>query len=387
MKINGLLIMVFVAQNLLSQTFELPDIPKYDSIFVDSYEDKIKEKTYFLEGERVFEIGYNTGSVFYTPFAHIGGGKEDSCYAYFNGSHHDQYDFYYISENYIINRRYSEDSKIFRYKKFDWNNIPIENGDYYFIKEMYGSTISHYGKYKIGEWVKYDSIGTPIETINYDNSTLNGKSIKFIGSLELVDSLKLLADRKIIETYGKGFFKRYVRFNLDQSGYYPFEKPRPDQPRGYSLLKQSDREIYFVDLSYDIILGDERFNVIHFRVSKEGKFLGRTHFPRYTPKYFYLTQGLDNSNKGKFHKNIKKWKKIASNNGLDITSKDFNVSFDFKLTNDYYGELRMVLEQIVGTRTTNYSFYNKIRQIIINPWTGEIKTSTNEEGISTIIYD
>ena len=129
------------------------------------------------------------------------------------------------------------------------------------------------------------------------------------------------------------------------------------------------------------------FNVIHFRVSKEGKFLGRTHFPRYTPKYFYLTQGLDNSNKGKFHKNIKKWKKIASNNGLDITSKDFNVSFDFKLTNDYYGELRMVLEQIVGTRTTNYSFYNKIRQIIINPWTGEIKTSTNEEGISTIIYD
>ena len=76
MKMNGLLIMVLVAQNSFSQTFELPDIPKYDSIFVDSYEDKIKEKTYFLEGERVFEIGYNTGSVFYTPFATLGAAKK-----------------------------------------------------------------------------------------------------------------------------------------------------------------------------------------------------------------------------------------------------------------------------------------------------------------------
>lgn len=386
-RIHLLLGLIVMAQNSFSQKFELPGIPEYDSVYVRSYKEKVLEKTYFLNKECVFEIGYNTGSMFYTPFAHIGGGKEDSCYAYFNGINHDQYDFYYISDDYIINRKYAEDSKIFRYRKFDWNNVPIENGNYYFIKEMYESTISHYKKYKTGKWIKYDSIGNPVETIDYDNFTINGKTIEFTGKLALIDSLKSLADQKIIDVYGKAFFSKYVRFNLAQSGYYPYEKPRPEQPGGYSLLKETEKEILFADLSYDIILGEERFNVIQFRVSNKGEFLGRTYFPNFMTKYYYLTQGLDSLNTGKFHKNIIKWEKVAADNGFDIKSRDFNVRFEFKPVNDYFGELSMVLEQVTETQSTRHSFSNKLRQLKINPWTGEIKESTDEEGIESMMIE
>jgi len=372
---------ILLAQNAFSQKFSLPDIPKYDSIYVDGYKNKIREKSYYLEGEKVFEVGYNTGSMFYTPFAHIGGGKEDSCYAYFNGTNHDHYDFYYISEEYIINRKYAENSKTFKYRKFNWNNVPIENGDYYFIKEMYESTITHSSKYKIGKWVKYDSKGNPIETIDYDNFTLNGKPIEFSGALTIIDSLKSLSDQKIIDVYGKQFFSKYIRLNLDQSGYYPYEKPRPEQPGGYSFLEQTEKKIYFVDFSYDIILGDERFNTIHFRLTDKGEFLGRTYFPGFVTKYFYLTKGLDSLNNGKFHKNVVNWKDIAVKNGFDITSRDFNVRFEFKPQSDYYGELRLILEQVVSTESTKYSYTNNLRQVKINPWTGEMEETADEQGI------
>lgn len=373
--------------SVFGQTFELPDIPEYDSIYVDSYNGKIKEKTYFLKGSRVFEVGYNTGSMLYTPFSHIGGGKEDSCYAYFNGVNHDQYNFYYISKDYIINRRYAEDSKVFKYRKFDWNNVPIENGNYYFIKEMYESTISHYSKYKIGKWTKYDSSGNPTEEIDYDNFTINDKPINFIKSLSIIDSLKTLADNRIIEIYGKKFYSKYVRFNLDQSGYYTYKKPRPEQPGGYSLLKQTEKEIYFVDLSYDLIIGDERFNSIQFRVSKTGDFLGRTHFPSFAKKYFYLNQGLDSLNNRRFHKNLLNWRNIAIENEFDPTNADFNVKIEFSPTSDFYGELRMVLEQISETSSTKYSFTNKLKQLYINPWTGEVKESVDEQGTESIMID
>lgn len=367
--------------NAISQKFILPDIPKFDSIYVDSYNGIIMEKSYFLNGEKVFEIGYNTGSMLYTPFAHIGGGKEDSCYAYFNGKNHDEYDFYYIAKSYIINEKYSESSKVFKYKKIDLNNIPIEQGDYYFIKEMYESTISHYNKYKIGKWINYDSIGKPIKIIDYDKYLVNDKPIKYKDKLKIIESLKSLTDQRIIAVYGNKFFNKYVRFNLYQSGYYPYDEPRPEQPGGYSLLEQTEQDIHFVDLSYDIIIGEERFNIIQFRVSSKGQFLGKTHFPNFVTKYFYLTQGLDSLNKGIFHNNVLNWKKVAKDKGFDITSKDFNVRFDFKPTSDCFGELRFVLEQIINSTSTKTSFTNVLKQLFINPWTGEIIEKKDEQGI------
>ncbi len=47
----------------------------------------------------------------------------------------------------------------------------------------------------------------------------------------------------------------------------------------------------------------------------------------------------------------------------------------------------MVIEQITETKSTKYSFTNKLRQLIINPWTGEMKEATNKEGTETIMLE
>ena len=387
-KIYTLIIyLTFFQYHAFSQEFKLPEIPAYDSVYVDSYKDKVLEKSFFQEGQKVFEIGYNTGFMFYTPFFHIGGGKEDSCYAYFNGENHDQYDFYYIDEDYIINNKYAENSNVFEYRKFQWNNVPILTGNSYFIKEMYEQSISHCDKYKIGKWIKYDNTGNPILIIDYDQLTVNYQPIVFSGNLKIIDSLKTLANNKIISVYGEELFSKHIRFNLDQSGYHEVKKPRPEQPGGLSLLQQTDKEIHFVDLSYDIIIGKERFNIIQFRVSNKGEFLGRTSYSNFTNKDFYHTLGLDSLNNGKFHPNIINWKKIAQENGFDITSGDFNVRLKFVPKNDVYGELRMVLEQVTESISTEYSFTNKLKQLIINPWTGEISKDESEEGIESAIIE
>jgi len=376
------IVLSILSLNAISQKFKLPDIPKYDSIYIDSYNGVISQKSYFLSGNKVFEIGYKVGSILNAAFT---SGEEDSCYAYFNGKNHDSYDFYYISKPYIRNEKYSETSKIFEYHKFNWNYIPIEQGDYYFIKKMYESTSTIYynKKYKIGIWIKYDSIGKPIETIDYDNFTINNKPIKYTGKLKIIDSLKVLSDKKLIEVYGRNFYSKYIRFNLDHSGYYPFnDVMSTEQPGGNSILEKTEKNIYFVDLSYDIVIGDERFNSIQFRVTNNGQFLGRTYFPNCNEHYLYLTQGLDSLNNGKLHKNVLNWKKIATNKGLDITNKYFVAKFDFKPTSDYYGELRLVLEQTVISTSKNPPYTNVLQQFFINPWTGEIieKIEKKDEG-------
>jgi hypothetical protein len=370
----------------LAQMFQLPAMPQYDSIYVDSYQNVIHEKIYFNKGKRVLEIGYNTGDLLYSPFATIGGSQEDSCYAYFNGPEHEAYDFYYMAKTYIVNERYAENSKLFHYQKSDWNNNLIEQGDYYFTKEMYEGTITHNRKYKIGKWTTYAS-GKPKEVIDYEKLTVNGKPIKFEGQMKIIDSLKTLADKKIIDVYGKAFFNQYVKFNLDRSGYYPYARPRPEQPDGYSLLIPSQENIEYVDLSYDILINNEHFNVFQFRISRKGEFLGRTHYPDFAAEYFYLTIGLDSLNNGKLHKSILNWKQIAADKGLDVNSKKFNVRFDFHPTSDFYGELRLVLEQITSTTSTPNSYTNHLKQYFINPWTGEITEAKDEQGIQSIMMD
>ena len=380
-----LFLYVICSLNTFSQAFKLPPVPAYDSVYIDQYENTVMSKNYFLKGKKVFMIGYNTGSMFYVPFFDIGGGEEDSCYAYFNGAEHDQYDFYYMNKSYIKNDRYAENSKLFRYKKFTWNNVPIESGNSYFIKEMHESTISHYNRYRIGKWVTYDAKGKSVEVVDYDSSTVNGKKIVFQGKMKIVDSLKTIAMNKLIQVYGKDFYSKYIRFNLARSGYYTYQ-PGPDQPGGASLLTPTTKDIEYVDLSYDIILGSERFNVIQLRLSRKGELLGHTTFSNYG-RDFYLTLGLDSTNNGKLHSSVLEWEKIAKQKGLDIASAGFNVRMVFYPKSDYYGELRLLLEQITSSESGKYYFINKIKVFTINPWTGAITESETEEGLEGVMTE
>lgn len=372
-RLLSIILLLFTkATYTIAQKFSLPQTPVFDSIYIDKYNEKILEKSFYLKGKKVFKIGYNTGSMLYTPFEHIGNSKEDSCYAYFTGEDKEVYDFYYMSDVYIINKKYAENSKVLNYVKFTWDNKLIEKGNYYFIKELFGRTISHCKKYKIGKWITYDSLGKPEKVIDYDNLTINGYPITFEGNMEIIDSLRNLAENRIINVYGNDFFREYIHFNLDMSGYYENINPRPGQPAGRSLLEKNEKEIKFVDLSYDIVIDQERFNIIHFRISRNGEFLGRTYFPNFAQEYYYLTQGLDTLNNGKFHKSIIKWKRTATKVGLNTEYKGFNIRFEYQPESDYYGALWLILEQKSKSTYLKYSFSTHVKQYRLNPWTGEI---------------
>ena len=375
--ISVLLSWLLLALPAFSQKVVLPDIPTYDSTHVMSHNESITAKKYYRNGILVFEIEYRVDG----SYSSILGTEKDSCYLYFNGPNQDQFDIYYFSGDIIRNDRYGYHSKIFQYRKYNRNNVPVESGNLYLVKDMATGSIDNDYKYRIGKWIKYDAKGNDVETIDYDKSTINGKPIVFTGKTAIIESLKSVVDNKITEVYGKKFFRKHIRFNLYRSGYYEHKDISPYPPGGWSLLRPTEKEILFVDLSYDIILGDERFNVIHFRLSKEGEMLGKTQFPPHYRKDYYLTQGLDSLNNGKFHKQILKWEEVAADNGFDITHGDFNVKFQFEPTSDLYGELRMVLEQITETKSTRHSSINKIKQLVINPWNGELKESSSEEGI------
>lgn len=378
-----IIVSLLITQNAFAQQFKLPRIPTYDSVYVDSYNGKVKEKTYYLNGDKVFQIGYNTGSVLYKPFFHVGGGREDSSYAYFNGPHHEDYDFYYIAKTYIINEKYSEASLYMNYKKFDWNNKPIEVGTYYFIKDMNYTTISHCPKYKIGKWIKYDQYGNPLETIDYDNYSRNGAPIKFEGNKKIIDSLKTINNNKLVSVYGQDFVTKYIRWNLSRSGYYVTPTMHAEQPSGFSLLNNVDDVVQYVDLSYDIVIDSNRFNVIQLRISKTGKLIGKTNISGYDD--FYFTQGLDVLNKGVFHKNVLEWKRIATEKGFDVHSKAFNIRFEFTPDDNGAGTLRLILEYVTDTTITDNSFTNELKQYEINPWTGEIVEMVSSAGLSSAI--
>jgi hypothetical protein len=376
---------IVLAQQLgLAQQFKLPPIPRYDSVYVDKFDGKVKVKTYYLNEEKVFQIGYKVGSMFYTPFFHIAGAAEDSCYAYFNGPNNEDYDFYYMAKSYIIHQKYSEASLYYNYKKFDWQNKPMESGTYYFIKEMSNTTISHSPKYKIGKWTFYDKLGQVIEEIDYDNYTRNGVPIKLEGSKRIIDSLKILANNKLVKVYGQDFVTKYIRFNLDRSGYYLTKSMYPEQPRGYSLLNHAEDIVEFVDLSYDIVMENNRFNVIQFRISKTGEFVSKVQLPNYSNRDFYFMKGLDPLNKGVFHKNVLEWKRVALEKGFDIDSKEFNIRFDFVPENNGMGVLTFILEQITDIEVTDYSFTNHLKQYIINPWTGEMEEKLDTAGLESV---
>lgn len=351
-----------------TQNFELPEIPAYDSTKVDQYKDKILEKQFFKNGKKVFEIGYNSGSMLYTPFAHIGGGKEDSCYAYFDN---ENYDFYKLGKGYVIHEKFAENDLNYAYHKFDLNGKTIEKGNSYFVKRLSNQNIIHNHRYKIGKWIQEKSERYPYSSIDYDRLMIDGEQIYFKGNKAIINSLIKKAEQKIKAVYGNNFFNKYIRLNIARSTFMDKIHKRPEQPSGFPLLINNDVEIDKVDLVFDILIDDYRFGAIMFRISQAGDFFGKTHFSSFSKKDYYLTKGLDKRNKGDFHTNIKNWKKVANAEGFNIRSKEFNVRFRYIPKEDMDGKLYLILEESVKVRKSKTSFTRQLKQLYINPWTGK----------------
>jgi hypothetical protein len=265
----------------------------------------------------------------------------------------------------------------------------LAKGEYYIVREMYNQFNAHNKKYRIGQWTLEPTEEQPYHQIDFDKLTIDQKKLTFTGNKAIINTLIKKADDKIITTYGKKFTNKYVRLNLDQSAYITYKEARPEHPSGNLLLYPTDKDIQYVELTYDIVLDDYRFNVIRFRIDKDGNFMGRTHFPSFVTEYFYLTQGLDSKNRKSFHSSLLNWKDIAKQNDFDVNSKEFNVRMQWtpSETNDKDGDLRLVLEQSENTVSTNRSFTRYLKQLLINPWTGEVTFKKDETGEAGIMMD
>lgn len=368
----------------MGQEFKPLNIPMNDSIYIEKNGETILKKHFYEDGLKVLEIGYKVGWNISTPFAFKAGAIEDSCYTYYDNY---AYDMYCFSPDFIVNERFSETGNYFKYRKFDYKNSDIEKGDYYIIKDLSNLVAAHNKKYKIGKWKFEYGDRTPYHYVDYDKLIIGGKSLDeyLTGNKKVILKLKKKADKTLKKVYGKKMVDRHIEFNLDRSTFMTTDNLRSGQPSGSPILSNRDKEVFYVDLCYDIVLGDYRFNVIKFRIDRDGKLLGETYIKN-NSKPCYFTKGLDNSNTKEFHETITNWESTAKEEGFTISSKDFNIRLEWNHEQDIYGKLWFVIEEVVNTKITTQSVSREVKQLYINPWTGEKKDENGETGIEFIGY-
>lgn len=356
------------------QGFKLPPIPAHDSVKTSEW-----TKTYFQNGVKVFEINYHNCHRLYGSFGDVT--TEDSSYTYFNGPAHEEYDMYYIDDDHISNTRFSETSSKMFVRNFNRENVLLVDAEFWITREPHRLNNYLNVRYPVGQLTKWaNSNGNAeVETVvDYKTGTINGKYV-LSGKAKLIDSLKRLADQQLDRVYGKKFVKKYVRFNWGYSGYMDgklsdamaMQYMRSEQPIGKTLFVEPNEPIIYVDLTYDIVIGEDRFNAIKFRIWRDGKILGKTYLNLYKREE-YLTSGLDKRNKGKLHPNVLNYRRIATENGFEVNNKKFSVHMGYKPVSDLDGELSLILEQVKEVSSTNSSTTIFTKRISIDPWTGKV---------------
>ncbi len=384
-KLKFLFLAIFFLSNYsitFGQNFQLPEIPLYDSIYVDQYKEQIRNKSFFLQGKKVFQIGYNTNGLISSLFSTRGALGIDSCYNYIDD---DNYDIYYLSKDQVTHHQFSETSNSFIHHQFDYNNQTIEKGEYYIVKELHNQWNAQNTRYKIGLWQNALTEKNTYKTIDYDQLLFDGQTFESImtGEKKKILNLKAIADSTLKSIYGEAFFQNHIQFNFDKSHFITFPTPRPDQSSGYPLMNKTDQEILFTDLFYDLIIDKKRFPVIKFRISKTGEILGKTTFKKFVTGDFTLTEGLDKNNSKSFHPLLLNWQKTAKEEGFNIESKAFNLRFEWTYQEGIYGDLKFVIEEANNTKTAKGLYLRELKQLFINPWTGEKKNAKDKAGEAT----
>jgi hypothetical protein len=385
MKMRLLIILLLFTKISFGQT-ELFKYPLYDSIGLDKYSNRVRQKDLYKDGNIVLSVGYKIDEygTLQTPFW-AGPAKEDSCMLFIENG---KYSIYYFGADYYYQETFSDRSNIFSYSK---KTLPeqnlLEQGQYY-IYYGYSAEKYHRPKYKIGVWEKYDGASGTTLT-DYGRLTTNNLPIKFEDKYSIISKLKVKTDSLIDKYYGVKFSRKYIGFNLDKSAYgLSLTYMRPDQPSGITLLKKSTYDIEYVDLCYDIVLNDTlRFDLIMIRLDKYGNIISERQFSNYANPNFNLCVGLTDVGKSRFHRNVYKFNHIARTNGFNPRDKDFAYRMEWNHTTGVVGKIKFVMEEPYETIEDEVSKKTRFRQLYIDPWTGKKLLKEKDGRIEEVIVE
>lgn len=366
-----------IVVHLNGQLLSHLELPQYDSIDIKTYNQSILSKTYFLENEKVFFIGYNYKGNLYHPSYILPWSKIDSCYAEIREGY---FLTYLLTGDLVIKEKYSYNSNILDYHKYKLSGESILKGKYQLIKDYYYDHFKDYNKFKIGKWNFNDSTQFSFHNVDFDSLIIDNKPISYKGLNSIIDSSILIASNHLKKIYGNQFYTNFIKLNFDKSTYTT--NPRKSAPimRGHKLYISAKSEIYYIDLVFDIIIDTKRYNTYVMRVDRNGQIIDKlkTNDPG---RYRFISKWNDSRSEGKFHDHILNWK---------IFAKKHNFKLD-KLNSKFhwiYGEkkqtiiLEFVIEELSKTEKTNNTSIKYIRQLRINPWDG-----TNYEKIEKIIEE
>jgi len=234
---------------------------------------------------------------------------------------------------------------------------------------------------RIGKWSEYDRNGIWLYTIDYDNDTWNYNKSEYPFQY-LLDSMKIIADKIIIDKYGIDFFRNNVRFkfhgstSIEDSVTYATGTYWTQREYLGSWTNPIKKKPNSFVLNYIIRLDDNHFyyNMLVIRLDSLGKLndgnsLNDVTFnDRKQSKYSIFNLTYD------------KAMEICHNNGLSTTiseKTEANLRFGWNINREYAGEYYFeVAEQydqkIDGECPTDCiitTYYNIWR---INPWSSEL---------------
>ena len=243
---------------------------------------------------------------------------------------------------------------------------------------------SRKNKIRIGKWKKYNPDGIWINTIDYDKDSWEYNKEKF-PYFCLLDSMKLLGDRLIIDKYGKPFFEKNVRYQFWGSVSQEFivfndtgiikqirfigdwNEPHIEKPNIFQLQ-------YSIQLDKDHIY-DNGGSIIEINLDSLGNLIKEDN------KYNLSFDGWKKGESETFSLTYNKAIEICQQNGM-IKSDTMKYITELQINSNksslYSGRFIFEIVQnlsykvIDGTCPEKCNFEITYRKWLIDPWTSEL---------------
>ena len=356
---------IVIAGKSVGQVIEPVQLPEYDSVYLETKNDSVAYRTYFLNDKRVAHVGYKVNNTLRTAFT-VGSAHHDSSWTIFSGIDYIDQRF---NDGDITQKVFDASANNMEYTYFTAEGQVLQHGNYYVVENYYKSKFDA-GKslYKIGLWKEWDEDAQRYSTIDYDNYQVDGEPIAYNPG---VDELVTYSRQLLVNIYGEEFVQTYLRLNLDKTAVRAIDHDQPNYPQGTRLLMAQMADARCIDATYDIHLNDKRFNVIELRINSEGTPVGNATYRGYHERL--MTRAFDMKNSGEFHENLINWMDIVERENIATNNDRFTTYFVFENCEDVDCELFFYIKGLSTTRPPNEQLI--VKKVRVNPWTGEIKVS------------
>lgn len=250
---------------------------------------------------------------------------------------------------------------------------------------------------KLGEYFQYDKTGKETVYKNYETGV--GRTANLSANPQTnkkLEKLRKNADDLVLKSYGKKFFKKYIKPDyLSTTGYYPksYSYRRNNglpSPQEYSegwFQPKPDR-ITYADFVYKIVMDDDHFfNVVTVRVDSLGEIVYAVN--KQGNAMNNMTRGLVKNDSKKKFLTKKEVLALAKKEGLNLDDPDLKVNMKWVADSkgDSYGKLNYQLLSDRCKKSTYGCGFVIYDEWLVDALTGEIKKDGEVQNGECMVLD